>query len=91
MTTDHNGPSVTASDIGQAARCPYALYLHKQGLDPDRATQQLKARGTRQHERWTRAQEPGGLGRWLKACAQLIIIGVGVMVVLAIAAAILAG
>ena len=91
MIENHNGPTVTASDIGQAARCPHALYLAKQGLRPDQANQQAMARGDRKHESWTRAQEPGGVGKWLKVCVQLVIFVGGAMIVWTIAAGMLAG
>lgn len=50
--------SVTASDIGQAARCPYALYLARTGQVPDRQTRRARKRGIEQHARWTRSREP---------------------------------
>lgn len=50
--------SVTASDIGQAARCPYALYLEKTGHVPNRKTLRARRRGIEQHARWTLSREP---------------------------------
>ncbi len=51
--------SVTASDIGQAARCPYALYLEKTGHVPNWQTRLARERGIEQHAQWTCSREPG--------------------------------
>jgi len=72
-------PTVTASDIGQAARCPYALYLAKNGRTPNQQSQQARRRGTRKHAQWTRNQgrKPFSI---TKAILVLVAIVVGLLI-----------
>ena len=67
MNNESETPWVTASDVGKAEYCPYALYLAKNNVSVSRASKVNMARGNKSHKRWDveRDAAGGGLGRSL--------------------------
>lgn len=51
---------VTASDVGQAAYCPYQLYLRAQGVQPDHAARVAIRRGHLGHDAWAQQRRQAG-------------------------------
>ena len=45
-------PTVTASDIGKAEYCPYALYLARKKVRPSKKAKQSMRKGTVAHKEW---------------------------------------
>ena len=72
----HSDPWVTASEIGNAAYCPYQLYLAKQGVRVDRQTKARIARGEQAHRQYNKQRQ----GR---AGASLFLIALAVLFLLA--------
>jgi len=52
-------PWVTASAVGQAAYCPYQLYLARSGAERDATAGEALTRGEAVHEHWTEHQRDG--------------------------------
>jgi len=49
---------VTASDAGNAAYCPYQLYLKKQGIKPSKKAVKRMASGTVAHVKYNHSHQP---------------------------------
>lgn len=64
-------PFVSASEVGEAAFCPYSLYLKRQGVRPDPRAREALRRGSGGHARWatgearTHGLAPYRPGRWV--------------------------
>ena len=77
-------PTITASAIGEATFCPYALYLRESGAAPSAASARRRTKGTEAHGAWTARQTTVRSSRWRTVLALLLIalaIGLAVAVV----------
>lgn len=77
-------PVVTASAIGQATFCPYALYLSERGAPVSAATTERLARGAETHRDWNASQEADGTrgDRWRGVVRVAVIVALVALVVL---------
>ena len=76
-------PAITASAIGEATFCPYALYLRESGAAPSAASVRRRAEGTGAHETWTERQTPVRSGTWRTALV-LLLLGLAAALVVAV-------
>ena len=78
-------PWLDASAVGQAAYCPYQLYLARHGAARDAASLEALERGTAAHARWNVGQRRRRGSRTL-----VVVLRVALALVLLAAAALLA-
>ena len=77
-------PAITASAIGEATFCPYALYLRESGAAPSAASVRRRAEGAEAHETWTERQAPArSAGAWRTALV-LLLLGLAAALVVAV-------
>ena len=75
-------PTVTASSVGQAERCAYALYLERNGVRPARDAIAARRRGTRAHRSWTRTHDDRVPGRLRALLGWMVLAGAIALVVI---------
>ena len=70
---NHSDVWVTASQIGNAAYCPYQLYLKESGVTPDKSAVVRMKKGNQAHDRYSKNKIKKGstniIGTWLLSVA----------------------